>query len=467
MACQPFRSSAAPVSPGAISASWFNTNTYTYDWDLCANQVPDGPISLALQIRDKASNQTSGLPGLTHFTKSYTCPSPPPECVPGASQVALFDQRDYGGECVLLGTGSYQTPSNLGTLGDNSVVSIQVGTNVQATLYQDNSLLGRAETLLANDSNLSDNRIGQKTVSSLRVQTRGATPSIPLLVWPEASAAIPADAVLSLSWTDAGGAVEFQARLLQGGVEVRSTAWQAQVFWLPGSLAPGSYTWQVRGRNRTAESAWSTARALTIQSTSPAPIAPIATPPFTDTMEVGGSSWINDGNWALVSTFNHTLGGQQSWQYAPAAGSYDNGAANAGSITSPPISIPAGAVQYLRFWYYYHTESPEKHYDQRRVQISINGGAFSDLAQLSGDTVDYWLRSPAISLAAYAGQTVRLRFAFATLDRALNNFPGWIIDDVSITTEPPPACSDADSDPTHATLMAYGGVDPRADLPER
>jgi murein DD-endopeptidase MepM/ murein hydrolase activator NlpD len=436
----------------------FNTNTFSLDWNLCDSQAPDGPISLALQIRDRATNQAPGLPGLTHFTKSYACPPPAPACVPGASQVALFDRPDFQGECILLGAGNYSTPSSLGSLGDNRVASIQVGSNVQATLYQESGLTGRAETLLTNDSNLSDNRIGQKTVSSLRVQTRGVTPSVPVLVWPAANASLPSDASLTLSWTDAAGAVEFQARLLRSGAEVASTPWGAQVFWQPGSLAAGSYTWQVRGRNGAAESAWSTGRALTITTAAPPPASPTVTPPFTHTMETSGSSWINNGNWILTTSLNHTPGGQTSWKYAPAAASFDTGAPNAGSITSPPISLPAGATHYLRFWYYYATESPESHYDQRRVQISVNDGPYSDLLQLSGDPNDYWLRSPAISLAAYAGQTVRLRFYFATLDAALNNYLGWIIDDVSITSEAPPACGDLDNDPARATLIAYGNA---------
>lgn len=436
----------------------FNTNTFSLDWDLCNSQVPDGPVSLALQIRDRATNQASGLPGLTHFTKSYTCPAPPPACVPGASQIALFDQRDFRGECILLGAGNYSTSSSLGSLGDNSVVSIQVGANVQATLYQESGLVGRAETFLANDSNLSDNRIGQKTVSSLRVQTRGVIPSIPLPVWPAASASFPEDASLSLSWTDVAGGVEFQARLLRSGVEIASTPWRSQVYWLPGGLTAGSYTWQVRARNGAAESGWSTGRALTITTATPPPATPTATPPFTHTMETSGSGWFNNGNWILTNSANHTPGGLMSWKYAPATTSYNTGAPNAGSITSPPISLPAGVTQYLRFWYLYATEGPESHFDQRRVQISVNGGAYSDLLQLTGDPSDYWLRSPAISLGAYAGQTVRLRFYFATMDAALNNYLGWIIDDVSVTTEAPPACGDADNDPSRATLIAYGNA---------
>ena len=59
-------------------------------------------------------------------------------------------------------------------------------------------------------------------------------------------------------------------------------------------------------------------------------------------------------------------------------------------------------------------------WDQRRVQISTdNGVTFNDLYQISEDTQGIvWLDSPAISLANFAGKTVRLRFHFDTRRRA-------------------------------------------------
>ncbi|MCP4304366.1 MAG: hypothetical protein GY788_05710, partial [bacterium] len=35
-----------------------------------------------------------------------------------------------------------------------------------------------------------------------------------------------------------------------------------------------------------------------------------------------------------------------------------------------------------------------------------------------------------VSLSAYTGQVIRLRFSFDTVDHAYNNFEGWVIDDV-------------------------------------
>ncbi len=44
-----------------------------------------------------------------------------------------------------------------------------------------------------------------------------------------------------------------------------------------------------------------------------------------------------------------------------------------------------------------------------------------------------WTASDAISLAAYAGQTIELRFRFDSVDEVENGFVGWLVDDVEFT----------------------------------
>jgi hypothetical protein len=124
---------------------------------------------------------------------------------------------------------------------------------------------------------------------------------------------VPADASLSLSWKDAGGAVEFQARVLLNGIEFSSSAWQPSISWQPGSLPPGSYTWPVRGRNGSADSGWSTARALTITTASPLPTSPTLTPPL-QTRENNGLA--DRHRLDQSNSANHTDGGAISWKYA-------------------------------------------------------------------------------------------------------------------------------------------------------
>ena len=194
----------------------FSTNSFSYNWDMCADKVPDGPVSLALIVKDKALNQASGLPGLTHFTKNVDCPAPVSACSPSASQVALFAGVDYEGQCVVLDVGSYATPAQLGKVGDDNATSIQVGSNVVATLFSKSSLQGRGEAIFANDSNLTDNHVGTDAASSVLVQLRTNKPGVPVLVFPANNASFSDDASLSLAWENSGAASQYQLRLAAG-----------------------------------------------------------------------------------------------------------------------------------------------------------------------------------------------------------------------------------------------------------
>ena len=438
----------------------FSYSPFSLDWNLCADGAPDGPVSLALNIADKGGNVTTSLPGLRHFTKNYTCPTPAPACTPGDNQAALFAEPDFNGTCVVLGAGD---STNLGSLGSDNAASIQVGKNAWATLYANTTFSGRGETFSGNgssrldDRNLSDNWIGVKTVSAVRVGSRSARPGTPAPAWPADGDSFPWNSSLSLVWDDGGGAAEFQ-------VEWNSSLqpWQSDPVLHLGSLAQGSYTWRVKARNSAGESGWSAVRSITI--TAPPSVPGALTAPFSDDMESGTSNWVNSGNWDQTIAQNHTATGSISWGYEPAnATGYDNGKPNTGDLTSRPINIPTNGSYYLRFYYSTDTESPGKNWDQRWVQISVDGSLFTNLLQLSDDPrisenpPKMWLQSPTISLAAYAGHTLQVRFHFETLDALFNNFAGWYIDDVSINTSPPPVCpDDGNNSPVQATPISYG-----------
>lgn len=434
----------------------FSSSPFTVSWDVCADQVPDGPISLALQLRDLANNQANNLPGLVHLIKSYSCPVTPTTCQPSASQVALFADPDYSGSCVVLNAGSY-TSSGLGSVGAHNTASILVGSSVRSTLFSEDSFGGRSETLITNDSNLSDNRIGKDTATSLIIQAGSSLPSVPIHTWPDDGATYPSEASLSLSWKDAGGGAQFQARLMSGSTQVAISPWQSETAWHLNAIQPGSLTWQVKARNSAGESGWSGPAALHIQVSSPTLPTPL-TPPITDNMESQALPWTASNNWDISNLRNHTSGGSLSWAYdTNATQGYDTGSPNSGYLTSPRINLPAGSQYYLRFWYLAETEGSGIHWDQRWVQVSVDDGPFSNLFQLSEDVPNTWHRSPPIPLSAYGGHIVRFRFYFTTLDNRYNYYLGWFIDDFEITANAPAACSDADNTPVQARQLQYGG----------
>jgi murein DD-endopeptidase MepM/ murein hydrolase activator NlpD len=459
---------AADDDPGLLSAqivasyagAWhdlgtpFSSSPFSLSWDLCASKVPDGPVSLALRMLDKNGNQITTYDGARHFFKSYACPAPPPACQPGASQVAIFAGTDFQGACSLLNSGDYPDGTSLGNVGDNQVNSIQVGSNVQATLYSEAGFNGRGETILANDANLADNRIGINTVSALKVQLRGSL-APPKLVFPAQGAGNDGQYV-TLAWENGGGDLEYQAKWNNGSQTITST-WQADPAWSLGPLTAGSYQWQVRSRQGASQSAWSNPSSFSVTpgSTPPGNASPVNVP-YTASMEI--NNWPHTNNWDLTTAQKHS--GNTSYGYEPAGQSnYDTGVPNAGDLTSPPIQIPASGNYFLRFWYRSETEGSGVYWDKRQVLISAdNGASYQELLQLADDPSDYWLQSPAIDLSAYKNTKVLVRFHFETVDARNNAYKGWYIDDFSITLQTQPACGDSNDGPGQATPLSYGNV---------
>ncbi len=428
----------------------FSASPFSYTWDLCSSDVPDGPVSLRLELIDLDGNPASYIPGLRHVLKQVDCGTPPPACIPTGDQVALFAENDFSGECVTLGAGDHSGTSALGALGANNAASIMVGANVYATLYDNSDLTGRGSTLAQNDSSLADNRIGADMASSVRVRSKVSPPSTPALRWPSnGETDLTSDDTVVLVWEDTGAGTEFRVKL--DGVE---KGWQSGTAFHTGPLSAGTHTWQVKARNAAGESGWSESRSFTVQvktiSTTPRSL------PFSDNMESGSNGW-SKSDWDQTMAQNHTPGGSISWNYEPKdpPGNYDTGAPNAGGLTSPPLSVPASGSYYLRFWYLYETESDGLNWDRRWVQISADGGPFQDVVQLSQDPPNIWLQSPAIDLTTFRSKTVRVRFQFETLDEKLNGFKGWFIDDLTVDSQAPPVCADpGEPDDTPATATA-------------
>lgn len=93
-------------------------------------------------------------------------------CSPNADQVALFRDANFSGPCVVKGIGDYPNPGTLSPLSNDDATSVRVGGNVKAILYRDDNFAGTSDTFLSDDSNLSDNAIGNDQVSSMKVQNR-------------------------------------------------------------------------------------------------------------------------------------------------------------------------------------------------------------------------------------------------------------------------------------------------------
>lgn len=429
----------------------FNTSPFSFSWDMCIDQVPDGPVSLALDLMDNDGNIAGGLPGLRHFIKNFSCPTPPTECSPGANQVALYADPEYRGACVTLSTGSYDS-SSFGGLGNDQAESLRVGANVFATVYKNPGFTGRGQTFFKSDRNIDDDLIGADTISALRIKSLAALPSAPIPKWPMDGSTFSEGTSISLVWDDGGGAEEY---LVEWNGSTNGQSWHSAPTLHLGSLDKGTYTWKVKARNNNGESGWSGMQTITFQPVASGSL-PVHNAPYADDMDSTTTEWSNS-NWIRTTSFDHTSGGGKSWLYFGEAG-YDSGDPNSGDLTSPVIFIPSTGTYFLRFWYQYETEGPGINWDQRWVQISKDGGPFENVLHLSDDPPNYWLQSPAINLSPYAGSEIQVRFHFETLDAAFNDYQGWIIDDLSITNNSPPTCAtvgEPDNTPAEAQTISY------------
>jgi hypothetical protein len=77
-------------------------------------------------------------------------------------------------------------------------------------------------------------------------------------------------------------------------------------------------------------------------------------------------------------------------------------------------------------------ESYSGTYDVTEVFVNSTSVWRRTSADTSANT---WQSSGAISLSAFAGQSVTVEFRFNTVDSAYNDFLGWAVDNVVVTGE--------------------------------
>ncbi len=162
---------------------------------------------------------------------------------------------------------------------------------------------------------------------------------------------------------------------------------------------------------------------------------------FSDDFEAGATGWTGTGLWHLADNSSCASPGFSSPTHAfyygrDATCNYNTGAANTGDLTSPPIpGISSSSA--LTFDYFRRVESFNGSFDRTQVDVIRSDGSAVNVFNLDSRTpsVAAWTSSGNISLAAFAGETIQLRFRFNTVDGTANNFTGWFIDDVTVTTE--------------------------------
>jgi hypothetical protein len=164
-----------------------------------------------------------------------------------------------------------------------------------------------------------------------------------------------------------------------------------------------------------------------------------------------------DWEWGIpTSGPGQAHSGQKIWATV-LAGKYSNGAD--ARLETPPIDLAGILEPQLSFWHWYYFEPRPARYDGANVKISIDGGDFEVITPQEGydgvihhinagipdepgfclDQGQYW-HQEIFDLAPYSGHQVTFRFHFGSDGSYV--YPGWYIDDVSVTglesTTPPP-----------------------------
>ena len=93
-------------------------------------------------------------------------------CRPKANQVALFEDWKYKGNCVVVDAGELYNVEDVGFPNDN-LSSILFGRNIASvTLCADNNLGGYCQTFYKRVGDFAKLRIGNDTVSSMKINLK-------------------------------------------------------------------------------------------------------------------------------------------------------------------------------------------------------------------------------------------------------------------------------------------------------
>lgn len=153
-------------------------------------------------------------------------------------------------------------------------------------------------------------------------------------------------------------------------------------------------------------------------------------------VDSGAAGWMASGLWHVTDTATsacaRATSGTAAWWYGVETScTYDTGTTNAGSLTSPPFLVPTNALLTFASWEV--TEGAGTSWDRRIVQVTTNDGVSWITLFVSPVSAPQW-QYHGLNLAPYAGRTARVRFTFDTVDPISNNYDGWFVDDIQVTT---------------------------------
>lgn len=166
----------------------------------------------------------------------------------------------------------------------------------------------------------------------------------------------------------------------------------------------------------------------------PPPPPPPTNDIFTELFETGATDWTLTGLWHASAC--RAKEGASSLAYNKVGAcpqTYDTGATNSGEATSPAIEIPGEATYVrLRMASWYSTESSTS-YDKKTVLVSANDGPFTQVHQESSGA-SAW-KDLDLDISSFAGQSIRVKLRFDTVDSISNAYEGWYVDALKVAAD--------------------------------
>ncbi len=177
---------------------------------------------------------------------------------PDNTHIILYTDDNYCGSYTILGVGDYANAAALG-IADNSVSSIRVGADVEATLCQGDNYLAPCENFTADDAHLGNNTVGDNQLSSARVLNR-------LQLLSPADAATVLSRRPPLDWTDLSGASAYNVQISRTAsfTTILRAATVAASTYTPGTDLPAGVVlyWRARAKIGGVFHGWSDVRSF-------------------------------------------------------------------------------------------------------------------------------------------------------------------------------------------------------------